>query len=461
LSQLGLPRGFHRRLLEGDAEIQSRLMKDSRGREIVEFTAQLRKALELKENASLQTVFASKRHEQARRIAGAATRQIRPLEEATMLARHYAVWPPTAIPLMFAVMLCVFAFMFFVGGFISDIITVAWASYVSPALRVSLQLAGLEGLPGRVLLWAIDGGILAALSVGVPFVLTFYIVLSILEDTGYLGNVAYITDNVMRKFGLHGRSIIPLIMGFGCNVPAIMATRVLSSRRERLLASTLITLTPCSARIAVVLGAVAYIVGWQYALLIFVIDLGLTGMIGKALNLVMPGESSGLVMEMFPFRMPSFRSTLYKTWFRFKAFVFVAFPIVTVGSLILGGLYEVGLLNVLAETVGPTMYMVVGLPAVAVIALVLGILRKELTLQLLVALATMQYGIGAKNLTAFMTPMQLFVFALIVTLYFPCVATMSVLAKELGWKNTAGIMAGDIGIALAVGAFAFRTVSFL
>jgi ferrous iron transport protein B len=454
-----LPPGFQSRLIEGDAEIEAILKRTPDGRKIVELANALRTAIEIKENQPAQLVFTQERQRIAHQIAEESTRPIQMREGAALLGRHYAVWPPTAIPLMFGVIIGVFAFMFFVGGFLSDLISGLWGSLVSPALRLMAYGALGNGIAAGILLWGIDGGILAALSVGVPYVLTFYLVLAILEDTGYLGNVAYITDNAMRKLGLQGRSIIPLIMGLGCNVPAIMATRVLTTRRERVLASTLITLTPCSARIAVVLGAVAYIVGWQYAVAVFLIDLAVIGAIGKALSLVLPGESSGLVMEMFPFHMPSLRSILSKTWFRFKAFVFVAFPVVIVGSVFLGGLFELGFLNTLTEISGPTLYAIVGLPPVAAIALILGILRKELTLQLLVALAVMQYGTSAHSLTVFMSPAQLFVFAIVVTLYFPCVATMSLLSKEMGWKNTVAIMTGDIVIALIIGAAFFHLLT--
>jgi ferrous iron transport protein B len=103
----------------------------------------------------------------------------------------------------------------------------------------------------------------------------------------------------------------------------------------------------------------------------------------------------------------------------------------------------------------------VGLPPVAAIALLLEILRKELTLQLLVALAVMQYGASAHNLTLFMSPAQLLVFAVVVTLYFPCIATMSVLGREMGWKDTAAIMVGDIGIAIIIGAGVFRLLTVI
>jgi len=456
-----LPPEFHSRLIEGDAELEAALQSTPQGRRAMELARTLRTAIEIKEGQPAQLVFTRERQRVAHEIAEEVARPIKLREGAALLSRHYVVWPPTAIPLMFGVIIGTFAFMFFAGGFLSDLIGGLWGSFVSPVLQLAAYSIFPNKILARMFLWGVDAGILAALSVGVPFVLTFYFVLAILEDTGYLGNLAYLTDNLMRKLGLHGRSIIPLIMGLGCNVPAIMATRVLTTRRERLLASTLVTLTPCSARIAVVLGTVAFLVGWQYALVVFLIDLAVIGLIGKALNLMLPGESAGLVTEMFPFRVPSFRSILKKTWFRFKAFVFVALPVVTIGSVFLGGLYELGLLNALAEFSGPAMYVVLGLPPVAGIALLLGILRKELTLQLLVALAVMQYGASAHSLTAFMSPIQLFVFAVVVTLYFPCVATMSVLARELGWKSTGAIMGGTVGIAVVIGTISFHALGFL
>jgi ferrous iron transport protein B len=460
-STMRLPPGSYSRLIEGDEDIEAAIQSDASGRKIVALARTFQTAIELKENQSAHLVFARERQRVAHEIAEKATRTIGMREEAAVLSRHYAVWPPTAIPIMLAVFVAAFGFMFYAGGFMSDQLALFWASLISPNLQRVVYWFVPNEVLGKTILWGVDGGILAALSVGIPFVLTFYLVLAVLEDSGYLGNVAYVTDTLMRKLGLHGRSIIPLIMGLGCNVPAIMATRVLTSRRERLLASTLITLTPCSARIAVVLGAVAYFVGWQYALGIFLIDLLVIGIIGKSLKVLMPGDSEGLVMEMFPFRIPSFRSIMKKTWFRFKAFVFMAFPIVTIGSMALGGLYELGILNQFSATSGPAIYAVLGLPAVASVALVLGILRKELTLQLLVALAVMQYGAAARSLSVFMSPLQLFVFALVVTLYFPCIATASVLGREMGWKSAGAIMIGDVAIALALGAIAFHAASFL
>jgi ferrous iron transport protein B len=156
-------------------------------------------------------------------------------------------------------------------------------------------------------------------------------------------------------------------------------------------------------------------------------------------------------MEMFPFRMPSLKSITIKTWFRFKDFIFVATPIVLGGSLLLGALYETGLIWKLSGPLAPVMEGWLGLPAVAGLTLIFAILRKELALQLLLTLAIVRYGPHTKSLLDFMVPSQLFVYALVNTIYIPCVATVAVLGRELGWKRAAGIMAFTIVLALSMG----------
>ena len=183
-------------------------------------------------------------------------------------------------------------------------------------------------------------------------------------------------------------------------------------------------------------------------------------LVGAGLNKIMPGKSTGLVMEMFPFRMPIMSNILKKTWYRFKEFVFVAFPIVLVGSMVLGGLYETGYLWKLAKPLSPVVEGWLGLPAVAGLTLIFAVLRKELALQLLVTLAMVMYGGGAKDLLLFMTPAQLFVYALVNTIYIPCVATIAVLGRELGWKRAFGIMAFTITLAILIGGIASRIIGY-
>jgi ferrous iron transport protein B len=449
------------RLLENDAEFTKLLRRENRGTTTVELTEELAKSIESEYHERTGMVIARQRHELAKQITEAVQVRVGQPPLLSQRLMHYAVSPSTGIPLALCVIAGIFAFMLSVGGFLGDITSLLWAEFASPSIRLIVTTAVGNGLISQVLLWGFDAGILAALSVGIPYVLTFYLVLSLLEDSGYLSSVAYLADTIMHKIGLHGGSIIPIIMGFGCNVPAIMGTRVLTTRRERILACTLITLTPCSARIAVIMAAVGVFAGWQYAAAIFGIDLLVIGAVGWSLNKLLPGKASGMVMEMFAFRRPTASTILKRTWFRFKSFMLLALPIITIGSVALGAFYETGYLQILLAPVNPIMYALLGLPAVASICLVLGILRKELTLQLLIALAAMQDGPSASNLLLFMSPLQLFVFGLVVTLYFPCVATMSVLGRELGRKGALTIMASTIALAILIGAVAYRVLPAL
>ncbi len=359
--------------------------------------------------------------------------------------------PLTGLPLLGLSLAGIFAFLFIVGDWLSTAFSALWTAYASPVIQWPFHAVLGDGALARTLLWGFDAGINAALAVGIPYVLTFYLLLALLEDSGYLNAVAFLTDRVMHKMGLHGRAVIPLVAGAGCNVPAIMGTRVLGSMRERVIASTLVVLTPCSARTAVILGAVSLTAGWRAALAIYIVTCALAFSAGIGLHRLLPGRATGLVMEMFPFRRPGVLSILRKTWYRFREFVIVATPIVLGGSIVLGGLHETGLLWALATPLRPVMEGWLGLPAVAGLTLIVAVLRKELALQLLITLAMAQYGPAAKNLLTFMRPDQIVVYALVNTIYVPCIATIAVLARELGWRRAAWISVFTVALALAVG----------
>jgi ferrous iron transport protein B len=366
--------------------------------------------------------------------------------------------PATGLPLLVLVLAGLFAGLFFVGDVLSTLLGGLWEAFASPWIRAAVGLVVGDGVLGRTLLWGVDAGINAALSVGIPYVFTFYLMLSVLEDTGYLTAVAFLTDPFMHRLGLHGRAVIPLVAGAGCNVPAIMGTRVLATLRERILASTLVCLVPCSARTAVIAGAVSKYVGWPAAVGIYFIVAGLGFGSGWGLNRVIPGRSTGLVMEMFPFRAPSARAMLRRTWQRFRGFVGVAAPVVLAGSLALGLIYETGLIWAFVAPLAPVVEGWLGLPAVAGLTLIFAVLRKELALQLLITFAIARHGAAASDMLSFMDRGQIFTYALVNTLYLPCIATVAVLARELGWRRALLISGFTIALALLTGGIAHRLV---
>lgn len=369
--------------------------------------------------------------------------------------------PLIGLIMLIAGLVAVFSIMYYVGGFLSFNFDHLWSIFASPYIKALIFWLFGHNAVANTLLWGLDAGIQASLSVGIPYILTFYLILAFLEDTGYLNSIAFLTDSLMHKIGLHGRSVIPLIAGAGCNVPAIIGTRVLTTTREKIIACTLISLTPCSARTAIIMGAVAFFVGWQWALAIYLINFLVIVAVGKGLAIFLPGKSSGLVMEMFPFRRPTFKTVLKKTWYRFKEFLIIAIPIITIGSVLLGALYETNYIWFITE---PTKFLIegwLGLPAVAGICLLFGVLRKELALQLLLTLAIMQYGGGVHDLLSFMTKQQIFVFALITTLYIPCIATVAVLIKELGFKIAISISLFTIALAIIIGGLANQILNLM
>lgn len=440
-------------LLEDDAEFIKLTQATGGWQPVLELAAELRRQIEADHGQSAHTRIAAERYA----LAGIIVDDVETREEGNGLGWgerfwHWTTAPISGVPILIGVMALIFILMFYVGNNLADVMSNFWGDYISPTSKDAFYAVFGENTITLSLTWAIDG-FEAALTVGIPFVLVFYILLAFMEDTGYLNSVAFLTDSLMHKFGLHGRAAIPIIAGAGCNVPAIIGLRVLTTMRERVIAGTLIVLVPCSARSAVIFGAVAYYAGWKPALAIYAIIGVLWVVVGLTLNKIMPGESTGLVMEMFPFRRPHLKTIFKKTWYRFKAFVFMAVPILIVGSVFLGALFQTGYLYDLSRLFEPVVTGWMGLPAVTGLALLMAILRKELALQLLVTLAiVMGAGEAVKNdLHVIMTNNQLFIYALVTAIYIPCAATIAVLARELGWRRSLEIMAFTVVLAVLMG----------
>lgn len=395
----------------------------------------------------LAAAIAQARHAEARRLAALAQA---PAAGSDRLWRLTTA-PRTGLPILIAVIAAMFAVLFVVGDLLARGLTALWEAYVSPFVTGLTTTIFGEGVVRDIVLWGVDGGILATLAVGIPYILTFYFILALVEDSGYMNAAAFLSDRVMHRFGLHGRAVIPLVAAGGCNVPAIIGTRALSSRRERLIASVLVTLTPCSARSAVIIGAVAGVAGWQYALLTYaVIFVVLVGS-GLVLNRLLPGEERAFVMEMFPLRRPVLRQVAGKTWRRFREFVWDAAPIIIIGSMLLGILYESGVIWRFTEPLAPLIEGWLLLPAVAGLTLIFAVLRKELALQLLLVFAAVSAGGAVADIGSIMTTSQIVTYATVNALYIPCLATIAVLGREIGWWRTVLVCLLTIVIALTVG----------
>lgn len=311
-----------------------------------------------------------------------------------------------------------------------------------------LQHSLLALFPAGSFVGTLTNGLVMGLAGGVgivlPYVLPFLIGLAALEDSGYLPRMAYILDNFMHRIGLHGKSVLPMILGYGCAVPAIMATRILESPRDRRLTTALTAFIPCSARTTVIYGLVAAYMGPWWALSVYLLNIFVVVVIGTVLARRLKGRSPGLILEIPDLRPPSTDAMLKRTWFSLREFVTVAWPLLIASSAVLAVLEWFGTAQFLDAALSPLTVGLLGLPASVGMTLVFGILRKELTLVMLVQ------ALGTTDVGAVMSDVQLFTFTLFVVFYVPCIATVAAMAKQVGWRDTAWISALTVGVAVVV-----------
>ncbi|MCL2712591.1 MAG: ferrous iron transporter B, partial [Methanomassiliicoccaceae archaeon] len=378
--------------------------------------------------------------------------QKRTIRERTFSERfsELSTAPSTGIPILFAVLFLTFLIFIGVSTFLEYLIKNAYHSFIGDSLENFGERIG--GELGASIMKGIDGSIRAILMLVIPFIMLFYVLLGILEDSGYLPRAVVLLDRTMHSLGLHGGAFIPMMVGVGCNVPAIMATRLVRSKRERLILSTIIVMAiPCSAQLAVIMGATGKYAGILAAFSIFLVLLSLIFVIGILMNKWMKYEPSNLAMEIPDITLPSAKNVMFKTWDRCRDFFVIAFPLLVIGSVVLEILLTYNILDALVRPFSFITVTMLGLPSIVIIALLFGILRKEMAVGMLIILA------ASEDLSSFMTPHQFLVFGVVMALYIPCLAVIAVLLKEFGIKNTILMSAASLFVALAVGT-AFNAV---
>lgn len=297
-------------------------------------------------------------------------------------------------------------------------------------------------------------GTAGAFAVVLPYLVPFLIGLSILEDVGYLARVGYLMDAGMHRLGLHGTATVPVLLGYGCSVPAVLATRILRSPRDRFVAAFLAVLVPCSARMTVIMALVGYYMGALWALGIYALNLAVVILAGIILARVWPEISPGMLMEVPPYHRPSARVVLLKTWWRLREFVVVALPLLIVGSAVLGVVEFFDWATPINTALSPLTGLL-GLPAAVGLTLIFGVLRKELSLLMLMQ------ALGTTNVMSVMSAAQIVVFTLFVTFYLPCLATLASLVREVGRKLTAAASGTLLVLAVAIGLLARAVFHFL
>ena len=220
---------------------------------------------------------------------------------------------------------------------------------------------------------------------------------------------------------MHGNGIVPMFLGLGCNVPGALSTRTLETRKQRFISATLLAIcVPCMAQMAMIFGVLGQY-GLYYIGIVFITISILYILIGLLLNRFIKGQSPEIFLEIPSYRRPSISTTIKKTWMRVRWFLKEAIPFLILGVFFINILYAIGVLQWFGDMISPVMMGLFGLPGEASISLVTGFLRKDLAVGMLLSFN--------------MNPMQLLIAVTILTIYFPCVATFSVLVRELGFKD--------------------------
>jgi len=363
-----------------------------------------------------------------------------------------SVKPLTGGIMALVVMVSAFLVVRFIGeSLIAYVLDPLFDTLWAPVILRLSDLMGGSGLLHSIVIGGITGGevdfiqsfglltsgLYVPFAMVLPYIISFYLVLGLLEDTGYLPRLAVLMDTIMHRLGLHGYAIIPSLLGFGCNVPAILATRILESKRERFIAATLISIAiPCAALQAMIFGLVGDR-GVQYVLLVYGTLFVVWIILGLILNRTVRGFSPELLIEIPPYRRPPWGTVLRKLWMRSYGFLAEAIPIILGAIVVVNILYFFGIFDAIAKITAPVVTGVLGLPKEAVTALAIGFLRKDVALGMLASLS--------------LSTEQLVVGSVVLAKSFPCIATFVVLVRELGVVNMLKAVGIMISAALIVG----------
>jgi len=373
-----------------------------------------------------------------------ASRRPRRLAERFEALTVHPVW---GYPILAAVLVLVYTFVANLGaGVLVDLLEDGlFGGLVSPAAT---------RLAGAVLPWAWARDLLVgpygivtmafayALALILPIVSTFFVAFAVLEDSGYLPRLAVLSNRALRSIGLNGKAVLPMVLGLGCGTMATLTTRVLETRKERMIAIVLLALgVPCSAQLAVVMILLAPLplaatVIWAAAMAVSILTVG--WLAARAL----PGESSALVIDLPPLRRPTLGNVLNKTLGRVEWYLKEAVPLFVIGTVILFVADRMGALAAAARLGEPVVSGLLGLPPSAATAFVAGFLRRDFGAA----------GLFRLSEQGLLDPVQALVATVVVTLFIPCFASFLMIARERGWSTALAVMAFVVPFAVGMGA---------
>ncbi len=351
------------------------------------------------------------------------------------------IWGPVTSGLF---LLALFGVLLYLGNLIQGVLmglTDSLLAFLSTAEPSIINMVLAQGLTG----------VAAGVSIALPYVFLFYLLLALLEDIGLLSRFIVNAERFLGKLGLPGKAFIPLALGLGCTAPAIRATRVLSSKKEQFHTASLFSFVPCSSRLAIIMGIVGYFGGIKLALSVFV-TLLIAGLIWAfGIKKVIHIKSEPLLLELPPYRKPLIKNVLIKSWIRMKIFVYIVIPFLIIGGIAYGILDILGLTNIVVEPFSPIIVWL-GLPAVTIIPLLFGFLQKDLVGAMLLSVLGMEIALV-------LTPLQLYTFGVAATITVPCIIALGMLIKELGFKKAVLLTGASVIYGFLFAGLAWRAIS--
>jgi ferrous iron transport protein B len=332
---------------------------------------------------------------------------------------------------------------FFLGSIIAGVID--W-----PFVRVRDAVKALGSGAGAAAVTGLVDGLQAGAGIVLPYLVPLLLLLALYEDIGLLPRIAFMADGLLHRVGLHGKSVIPIVLGYGCNVPALMATRNLENERDRRITMLIIPFMTCAARSVVILALAGKYLGAAWTTAVYALGIGVALAVSFVLSRFGVDATPGIIMDVPPLRRPYFGIILKKIWLRLHEFIAVAWPVIVVSSVLLALFSYLGFDVYVNRALRPFTVHVMNLPEAIGIPLFLGIFRKELILVMLGA------ALGTADVGAALSPSQLLVLTVFTVLYIPCVATLTTLWKEGGWRLCLFSALLSLGVASAVAAAVAR-----
>ncbi|MEF8874902.1 MAG: ferrous iron transport protein B [Candidatus Thermoplasmatota archaeon] len=362
--------------------------------------------------------------------------------------------PLTGIPIFLLVLLLLYEFVGFIGAqIIVDYLEIGvFEAHVNPFVQDLIYDAMGKTFISRILVGeygVITVGLTWAVALILPIITTFFLAFSLLEDVGYIPRLAAMADKGLRRVGLNGKAVLPMVLGFGCDTMATMTTRVLDTKKERVIGTTMLALgIPCSAQLGVLFAIMATL-PLQYFFIWALIVFSQLLFVAWAASKILPGRRGDFIMELPPLRVPKWRNVLRKTYYKVAMFFKEIVPLFILGTFLISVANLTGILDFMIGALEPIAVHWLGLPSETSIVFILGFLRRDFG------------AAGLLNMAGGLTDIQMLVAIVAITLFIPCVANVLVIIKERGVKTAAAIIAFIIPFAFFVGGVVNHVSRFL